>query len=96
MIDFKAAVRKAMDFLKVALEDESVRDIRLEEIELLENPAGPPVWSVTLSFLRDSERDQDSGPSIWYRALPGTDREAKVVRIKNDGEIIGMRQWVLP
>jgi hypothetical protein len=93
VIDVKTAVRKASAFLQEVLQEDRIEDIRLEEVELIEVPSGPPIWSVTLSFLR-GRLGKKGRPAPWFQALPGTDREAKVVRIKSDGSVIGMKQWV--
>jgi hypothetical protein len=52
-IDVKEAVRISLEYIKKLYENqESLRDLRLEEVELIEDEGPDPFWLVTLSFTR--------------------------------------------
>lgn len=94
MIDVKTAVRTAANFLAEVLEEDGIRDIRLEEVELKENESEPPSWRVTFSFLRN----RSSADSPWSASLrpfmQGTEREVKVIEVDLRGNALGMKQWL--
>lgn len=96
MIDVKTAVRSAAQFVADIFKDEDVRDIRLEEVELEEAASGPPAWRVTLSFLRSRPTPERLpwSPAMEKFMGPGPMREVKVVRVRDNGEVVGMKQWL--
>jgi hypothetical protein len=49
MIDVKQAVANAAGFLRETFEENEVRDVRLEEVEL---SADDKYWNITLSFVK--------------------------------------------
>ena len=49
MIEVKAAIMKAMEFLMETFPDEKISDARLEEVVLSEDDL---LWHITLSFVR--------------------------------------------
>ena len=50
LIDVKAAAKAAQDYL-LSLFPETVKDVRLEEVEVIDGAVGQPaVWNVTLSY----------------------------------------------
>ena len=52
-IDVKKAVRTSLGYIKKLYENqEQLRDLRLEEVELIEDEGTNPSWLVTLSFER--------------------------------------------
>lgn len=54
-IDVKEAVGIALEYIKQLYENqEQLRDLRLEEVELIEDNGSEPFWFVTLGFERPS------------------------------------------
>jgi len=84
MIDFKAAIKKAIEFLDAVHANQNLRDVRLEEIELSEDDR---FWNITLSYRRGMP------PSGLAGALAGeTPREYKVLAVRSvDGEVRSMK-----
>jgi len=88
MIEVKEAVANAIRFLgemyRSKLSNETITDIRLEEVELVEDG---PCWMVTLSYL------QRLTPKQLANAIEGSPvREYKVIALSAEtGEIRSMK-----
>lgn len=93
MINVKDAVKVAYDFLVGMYQEESLRDLRLDEVVLSEDDRH---WFVTLSFL----------PPLPVASIPPSDlatalgaapvRQYKLVTVENDsGKVrsMVMRSW---
>ncbi len=84
MIDFKTAVKKALEFLAGVYANENLLDVRLEEIELSE---GDDFWNITLSyakFIRPSSLEEELSDETY--------REYKVIAVRSaDGEVRSMK-----
>jgi len=85
MIEFKTAVKTAIEFLAEAYPNENLRDLRLEEIEL---SANEEFWYITVSYAGDA-----SSLSGLARAIAGPpDREYKVIAVRSeDGRVQSMK-----
>jgi hypothetical protein len=86
-IDFKTAVKKAIEFLAGVYANEDLRDVRLEEIELSE---GDEFWNITLSYRRYAPPATTvSGLEIIAGVPP---REYKVLAVRlRDGNVRSMK-----
>jgi len=86
MIEVKEAVARAVEFLGNIYANENLKDVRLEEVELV---YGEPYWDVTLSYLKEST------PSNVAAAITGSSgREYKVIKLNSEnGEVVSMKIW---
>jgi hypothetical protein len=94
-IDAKQAAQAAAKYLSDMrdLIDAKLRDVRLEEIELLE---APKVWVVTLGYDVPSQASNDLFPAILNpRPLPGQvvyKRDYKTFQVNSEtGEVESMK-----
>jgi hypothetical protein len=94
MSDVKLAVRTAAQFLANVLEEDGIRDIRLEEVELKENESGLPAWRVTFSFLRNRGDSESPWSESLRPFMQKSEREVKVVEVDLRGNAVGMKQWL--
>ncbi len=71
------AVTHAVDFLQQVFADTGIRDLRLEEVEFVDNENR---WLVTLSFLRRIPKEEHP---VWERGISHADyrREFKAVDV---------------
>lgn len=85
MIDAKAAVRKAMEYLKEMYDTDSFRDVMLEEADLSDDDR---YWNVTIGFTRLQESVSEGpmatliGSSAVYR------REYRVFMIDAESGVV--------
>jgi len=87
-IDFKTAVKKALDFLAGVYADEDLRDVRLEEIELSEDDK---FWNITLSYRRYAPPASSvSGATELIAGAPPREYKVIAVRLWN-GEVRSMK-----
>lgn len=79
-IDVTEAVKRAAAFLKQVFGGESVKDIRLEEVEFVEDKDR---WLVTLSFLRPIPAEELPGFGHFAQSIMGEQyrREYKAVDV---------------
>ena len=88
MIDFKTAVKKALEFLADVYANESLLDVRLEEIELSEDER---FWNITLSY-RGGTRHPATSALAMAEVVTGPPREYKVIAVRSlDGEVQSMK-----
>lgn len=88
MIDVQDAVRNAFEYIENLFDDEEIKDLRLEEIELTDDEN---FWLVTLGFFRSNVQDDQEG--ILASVVTGPPkREYKIMRIRaEDGEVRAMK-----
>jgi hypothetical protein len=94
MIDIKAAVKKAKEYL-VDFFPEKADSIRLEETELDENGN---FWKVTLSFIEENDNIDMTPKSNFSTMFSGSIvadyRVYKSLKVRaKDGEVLGMTIW---
>jgi hypothetical protein len=83
-IDFKTAIKKAIEFLDAVYANQNLRDVRLEEIDLSE---GDEFWNITLSYRRGMP-----APGLVGALIGETPREYKVLAVRSrDGEVRSMK-----
>lgn len=86
MFDVKMAVRVAMEFIGEMYKDENLSDVRLEEVELLEEPPQNPEWRVTVGF-----RTPETAAAVAESLGERVPRDYKVVKVDaTSGQILGM------
>ena len=76
-IDVTEAVERAIAFLSQVFTDPGIKDLRLEEVEFVDNENR---WLVTLSFLRPIPKEERP---VWERGISHSDyrREYKAVDV---------------
>jgi hypothetical protein len=80
MIDVKQAAQSASNFIVGLYANETVSDVRLEEVELSEDGK---YWLITLSF---------PAPSNLGRIILGTNRQYKIFKVDADtGAVVSMK-----
>ena len=89
-IDVKKAVRTSLDYIRELYENqEQLQDLRLEEVELVEDDGKEPFWLVTLSFERPASEPTNAftqlvvgpGPK-FYRVYKTFHIDAKSGKVK--------------
>ena len=87
-VDFKTAVKKAIEFLAGVYANEDLRDVRLEELELSE---GDEFWNITLSYRRYAPPARTiSGAMEIIAGVPPREYKVLAVRLR-DGEVRSMK-----
>ena len=81
-VNVTEAIHRAAEFLDRVFADEEIKDIRLEEVEFVDDE---DVWSVTLSFLRRIPEEQLSGFARNMKQLGGQDYERVYKSVEVDG-----------
>lgn len=88
-LDVKEAVRIALEYIKKLYEgQEALRDLRLEEVELVENEGPDPFWLVTLGFARPSPEPASALAQMvapgnkYYRVFKTFHIDAKSGKVK--------------
>jgi len=85
MIEVKQAVANAVGFLREIYDEEGLRDVRLEEVELSEDEG---MWQITLSFHRAGGESTSSD----LAAAIFTKREFKTVAVSSaTGKVQSMK-----
>jgi hypothetical protein len=89
-IDIKDAVKAARVFAQQLFDQESLKNLALEEVEL---DADAGEWLVTLGYdSPNRKRKTTTGPSLFPTVEELNIREYKIFRIAaNDGHLVSMR-----
>jgi hypothetical protein len=84
MLDVKQVVRIAFEFVNELLKEETIRGLRLEEVERLVDGRR---WNITVSFIRPG-----TGPIAAITALQQGPRDFKTLSIDGEsGEVESMK-----
>ena len=81
------AVKKAKKYILLLFEDEGIDRLGLEELEFSGEDG---IWEVTIGFRRHWD-SRPPPPRFTLPSSPGEDRIYKLVRIRDDGTIIGVK-----
>lgn len=88
-MDVKNAVHTAIDYVKDLYEENSLRDLLLEEVEFSESV---DQWMVTVGFSLSEEKEESSSLITPSRASRAPSRRYKVVNVDNKtGQPISMK-----
>ena len=89
MVDVKAAVAKAMDYLKDMYQIEHFRDVLLEDVDISEDNR---YWNVTIGFTRHQESTSGGPMATLIGQSTEFKREFKVFQIDAEsGDLRSMR-----
>ena len=89
MVDVKAAVGKAMDYLKDMYQIDQFKDVLLEEVDLSQDNK---FWNVTIGFTRVQESTSGGPMATLIGQSAEFKREYKVFQIDSEtGDLRSMR-----